>query len=335
MEDIPKTVKWLLAFANLGCTPGEPNPQRYKSYYTYTFQEYITNKHIPKLKRPPIDLLPPSSWKKGDDFYKLSPQEQFKRLEEETKNLKPGEEISHSLPLHEIISRFKSFKSSNHILHDGYIISISKTGEPVFHGKDIELFPLIVGFCFEKGILLKKNCRHIFFHKKCNYSMAMTCWYIAQSVLYRVIQENDNEVLHPFVKMAFDYAKHNKPGHELSRWVSKCAWDFWDNQRSLHSRLRQCPSCGVFWIAKEKRDRGKPQTYCHEECENAFNQASRRKNSEASRICKKQKRKKSRRDKETELINHFKSRGQTLEDAECLAKDAVRNGQTIEDFRCE
>ena len=30
-EDIPETVKWLLDFANLGCIPGEPNPQRFKS----------------------------------------------------------------------------------------------------------------------------------------------------------------------------------------------------------------------------------------------------------------------------------------------------------------
>ena len=330
-EPLPETVQWLLDFANLGCIPGEPNPQRFKSYYTHTFQEYITNEHIPKLKRPPIELSSPE--KEKDTFYKLSPDEQRERLEQEVKKLKPGESIVHKLPLHEIIKRFKNIKSTNHILHDGYEISISRTGEPVFHGKNIELFPLIVDFCSKKGILLEANCEHVFSHKKCNYSMAMTYWYIAQSFFNRVMQVNSREGVHPFVKMAFDYAKENKPAHKLSQWVSQCVWDFWDDQRTLHPRLRQCPCCGRFWIAKEEMGRGKPQKYCHEECENEFNQASRGKNSEASRGCKKWKRKKSRRDKETELINHFKNRGETLETAEYIAREAVRNGQTIEDFR--
>ena len=330
VKNLPGPVQWLLDFANLGCIPGEPNPQRFKSYHTDTFQEYITNEHIPKLKRPPIELCPPK--KEKDTFYKLSPDEQRERFEEEIKNLKPGEQIHHSLPLHELIKRFKDTKSTNRILRDGYIISISKDGEPVFHGKNIELFPLIVDFCSKKGILLKKNCKHVFSHKKCNYSMAMTYWYIAQSFFNRVMQVNSREDVHPFVKMAFDYAKENKPAHKLSQRVSQCVWDFWDNQRALHSRFRQCPCCGSFWIAKAKMGRGSPQKYCPGKCENEFNQASRRKNSKASQGCKNRKRKKSRRDKETELINHFKNHGETPETAEYIAREAVRNGQTIEDF---
>ncbi len=86
MEDIPETVKWLLDFANLGCIPGEPNPQRFKSYYTHTYQEFITNEHIPKLKRPPVELLSPGKKDLScrNIIFRLSLQEQIKRL-------KPGE----------------------------------------------------------------------------------------------------------------------------------------------------------------------------------------------------------------------------------------------------
>ncbi len=277
-KNLPEPVQWLLDFANIGCISGEPNPQRFKSYYTYTFREYTTNEHIPKLKRPPIELLPPA--KEKDTFYKLSADEQKKRFKEEIENMKPGETISHSMPLHALIKIWKEKGFTNHILHDGYENSISNTDEPVYHGKNIELFPLIVDFCSKRGILLEKNCNHVLSHKKCNYSMAMTYWYISQSFFNRVIQENNREDVHPFCEMAFDYAKKDKPDHELSKWVNDSVWNFWDNYRYLHSRLGQCLCCGAFWIETDMVKKGKTKIFCSKKCKDSFHRPSRGRDSE-------------------------------------------------------
>ena len=94
--------------------------------------------------------------------------------------------------------------------------------------------------------------------------MAMTYWLIAQSFFNRVMLVNSGEGVHPFVKMAFDYAKEDKPAHKLSQWVSQCAWDFWNNQRALQSGLRQCPCCGSFFIPEGKR--GRPIKNCSPAC---------------------------------------------------------------------
>ena len=332
-EPLPETVQWLLDFANLGCIPGEPNPQRFKSYYTHTFQEYITNEHIPKLKRPPIELSSPE--KEKDTFYKLSPDEQRERLEQEVKKLKPGESIVHKLPLHEIIKRFKNIKSTNHILHDGYEISISRTGEPVFHGKNIELFPLIVDFCSKKGILLEANCEHVFSHKKCNYSMAMTYWYIAQSFFNRVMQVNSREGVHPFVKMAFDYAKENKPAHKLSQWVSQCVWDFWDNQRgALQSRLRQCSCCGRFWFIENTKS--KPRIYCPDKCNKAFHKQARKENSKASSASKKAKKDRKKKNDYNAIKEYYIKTGNSTKDAEDYANEWIYyESKTLENFKRE
>jgi hypothetical protein len=288
-KNLPEPVQWLLDFANIGCISGEPNPQRFKSYYTYTFREYTTNEHIPKLKRPPIELLPPA--KEKDTFYKLPADEQKKRFKEEIENMKPGETISHSMPLHALIRIWKERGFTNNIrLDDGYEISISKTGEPVPHGKNIELFPLIVDFCSKRVILLEKNFNHVSLHKKCNYSMAMTYWHIAQSFFNRVIQENNREDVHPFCEKAFDYAKKNKPGHELLKRVNDSVWDFWNNHRSLHSRLRQCLCCGAFFLLREMQ-KGRRPVYCGRECKAAFNLVSCEKDSTTKKNNREQKRK--------------------------------------------
>ena len=96
MKDIPRNIQELLDFANLGCTPGEPNPQRFKSYHTDSFfEQYVTNEHIPKLKRPP------------------NPSQPFPEGSKET------------------LFTLSLFKTYN-----GHVMSKAKTGEFVYHGKD-------------------------------------------------------------------------------------------------------------------------------------------------------------------------------------------------------
>lgn len=95
-EPLPETVQWLLHFANLGCIPGEPNPQRFKSYHTDSFfEQYVTTEHIPKLNRPP---------KTSQPFPEGSKKTLF------------------------TLSLLKTY--------DGHVMSRAKTGELVYHGKD-------------------------------------------------------------------------------------------------------------------------------------------------------------------------------------------------------
>jgi len=289
-ETLPETVQWLLDFANLGCTPGEPNPQRFKSYHTDSFfEQYVTNEHIPKLKRPP------------------NPSQPFPEGSKET------------------LFTLSLFKTYN-----GHVMSKAKTGEFVYHGKD-ELCPTTKEFkdFFSKNQIEFDDYTELYIEFE-------NCWYTSLAAFYRAIEGDDNNILSPYIHFLFHYTKGRNPlddYHKLRECVSSHIKDLFFNRRALHSLLRQCPCCGSFWIAEEKLGRGRPQKYCSGKCENEFNQPSRGKNSKASQDCKKRKRKKSSRDKETELINHFKNCGETLKTAEYLAKEAVRNGQSIEDFR--
>ncbi len=323
-KNLPEPVQWLLDFANIGCISGEPNPQRFKSYYTHTFREYTTNEHIPKLNRPPIELLPPA--KEKDTFHKLPTDEQRKKFKEEIENMKPGETITHLMPLHALIKIWKEKGFTNHILHDGYKISISNTGEPVYHGKNIELFPLIVDFCSKRGILLEKNCNHVLSHKKCNYSMAMDCWHIAQSFFNRVIQENNTEDVHLFCEMAFDYAKKNKPNHELSEQVNGSAWDFWNNHRALHSRLRQCLCCGAFWIREKLKTQGRKRVYCSDTCKKRFHYDSRENQTKK----KKENTKHKKENERVGIINWICSKGHTKHEAvKIYVDEKTRSQKTV------
>ncbi len=147
------------------------------------------------------------------------------------------------------------------------MISRAKTGEPVFHGKTKD-YPSIEEF---KDFFLKKR---ISFNQRTEYNSLLNRWYSAQSVLYRIIQENNSEILHPYVKELFDYAK-STPSCKLSQQVSKFVGEFWDNHRKLHPRLKQCPCCGSFWIAENVKKRGRGQKYCSKDCETRFNFQSR------------------------------------------------------------
>lgn len=258
VKNLPEPVQWLLDFANLGCISGEPNPQRFKSYHTDTFQEYITNEHIPKLKRPPIELLSPGKKK--------------------SKNT-PCENTIFRLPLHEQIKRLRPGEIPYLITDDGYVVSKAGTGEPVFHGKNKD-YPSIKEF---KDFFLKEQIPL----DESDYGLLVTCWYSTQSVFYRVIQENYNEVLHPYVKELFDYAIENKTAHKLSQWVFKYVRDFWNNQRALHPRLKQCPCCGAFWMADNVKKRGRVPVYCSKECENRFNYQSKTKDSDNKKTYRK------------------------------------------------
>lgn len=303
MEDIPKTVKWLLAFANLGCTLGEPNPQRYKSYHTDTSQVYITNKHIPKLKRPPIELLPPE-----------------KKKNENT----PRKDTIFRLPLYEQIKRLKPGKIPYLITDDGYVVSRAETGEPVFHGKNKD-YPSIKEF---EDFFLKER---IPFDEKRDYGFLITCWYTTQSVLYRVLQGNDNEEPHPYVKELFDYGRENKPSHKLSQRVNECVWDFWDNKRALHSRLRQCRCCGGFWIKN-----GKQRFFCSKVCNDVFNKQSRHSNSRSASASKKARRNRKKKNDYKAIKEFYVKAGHSVGDAEIYANEWIcGGGKTLESLKKE
>lgn len=296
-QDLPENVQWLLDYANLGCVPGEPNPQRYQSYHTQA-----TNEHIPKLKRPPIDLVPPVK-----------------------KKIIPRENIGFRLPLHKKLERMKPGMPYL-ITDDGYVVSKVQSGAVVFHGKRDFHPPLeelraflkrrlpqdIVSVVDKKLVdntwddcypslqksweMYEKTGENIsecdLCERRQSFKKNTACereisgllhsdWKVIHTVFYRVMQENCREKIHPFVKEVFDYARGSKPLNVLSERIRAYAWDFWDNHRPLHSRLKQCSCCGSFWIAGDVK-RGRVQKYCSEECESRFNYQSK-----ASDICSK------------------------------------------------
>jgi hypothetical protein len=306
VKNLPEPVQWLLDFANLGCIPGEPNPQRFKSYHTDTFQEYITNEHIPKLKRPPIELLSPEKKK--------------------SKNT-PCENTIFRLPLHEQIKRLRPGKIPYLITDDGYVVSKAETGEPVFHGKNKD-YPSIKEF---KDFISKER---IPLNKKRDYGFLITCWYSTQSVFYRVIQGNDKEVLHPYVKELSDYAIENKTAHKLSQWVFKYVRDFWNNQRALHSRLRQCRCCGKFWLIENTKI--KPRVYCSDKCNKAFHKQAREKNSKSSSASKKARRDRKKKNDYNTIKEFYIGTGYSKENAENHAEKWVYvESKTLESFKKE
>ncbi|MCF6155702.1 MAG: hypothetical protein E3K36_10700 [Candidatus Brocadia sp.] len=110
--------------------------------------------------------------------------------------------------------------------------------------------------------------------------------------------------------------------------IYACILDFGINNKELHSRLKQCPLCGTFFI--RIKSKGQPRKYC-KGCEDIFNQPSRKKNSKASQECKRRKKISEVNNKISKLTHYFEERGYPKEEAKIMAKEAVRNGETIDD----
>jgi len=310
MKDIPETVQWLLGFANLGCKEGKLNPQRFRGHT------------LPIVKRPPTE--PPT---KKDRRYpnRDKPNNYFV---DKAGYLWEGDKTTENPKFHgeaafyPTLEEFEDFFSKNRIIP----IELSPTTFPI------------------KSVLtglednLSEAKRAVLSDYKLNvHQVLINLFQGVRYVLGFIIQENDKKGVVDHYKKMFEKIKPlatSQSNNTQLKAVYTIIFAFWDYHRmDLHPRLRQCPGCGAYWIADNVKKQGRPQEYCTKVCENEFNQASRRKNSESSQRCKKRKRKKSRRDKETELINHFKNCGETLETAKYLAKEAVRDGQSIEDFR--
>jgi hypothetical protein len=92
--------------------------------------------------------------------------------------------------------------------------------------------------------------------------------------------------------------------------IYACIMDFGINHKKLHSRLKQCPYCGSFWITEEKR--GKPQKFCSKKCEDRFNQNSRQVDQDNKKRCRSYGRLKAKKD----IINYLRESGFTQLKAE-------------------
>ena len=68
-----------------------------------------------------------------------------------------------------------------------------------------------------------------------------------------------------------------KPGtiweiHEINTFIL----DFWTKHWKLLPLLRQCRYCGIFWVIRQKEEKGRPkECYCGKKCSRSFNKNTR------------------------------------------------------------
>lgn len=336
MQDEPETVQWLLDFVNLGSERGKLNIPKLETRPRV--------KRTPTKPPPGIMSLPPKKLPhRGLDLNSVHVVDdegnRWVRSFGETEFLGKKDFYPSLKEFKDFFLKWGIFPIEAKI---GIIAVTTEAEKAPDQTKEIINFKIQlkdVNFIYEGQLFLKED-------KKSDervYPLLKTFWKEALKAFHHILRVNGSDLGILQTKDAFRIynfcISRQEEGvfpfsHDGTLPFALYAYilDLWITHKEIHSRLKQCLCCGVFWIAEEERGCGRPQTFCSEKCENVFNSPSRSKNKKASRDCKKQKSKKSRRDKETELINHFKNRGQTLQDAEVLAREAMRNGETIEDY---
>lgn len=298
-EDIPNAITGLFLFANLGCVPGEPNPQRYKSYlHRQTDNEETTNEHIPILKRPPIELTSPETKFRGIPLSgyakKIVPGNAFtfvvkggyrvsvtndKLVYYGKKEFYPSLEEFKNF-FEETLSRPEGAKRYQIDVLDKQLVDVAPNDCSWAYLKRAKVFsetgeivhPCMV--CDKRlGFDNKTACKNDV------HGVLQSDWDTVRTILFRIIQESSGESVYPGLLKHFNWVK-SLPSKWLSRHILSLhiranILDFWDNYRLLHPLLRQCPCCGAFGLIAKRKKRGRAQEYCSRECEVRFNQEDR------------------------------------------------------------
>jgi hypothetical protein len=281
MEDIPKTVKWLLEFANLGCKQGELNLQSLDK--------------ISILKRPPVK--PPANIE-SLKFEHDKPPLPHTALNTITDNtgyqwLRTwGEPVFIGKDVYPALSEFKTFFTKNGLPPLKNIESI----DIVFQENSVKLFlkqdKSGKNFIYKKCAIPKDTLLNI---EMQGYQLLKAFWVITRKAFISTIREYNREQagfsimeLKEFVYKQYrewdnESTSFDREGrtftHDNTLPCAFCAYilDWWANYRELYQCVKPCPCCGSFWIADNTKRRGRIQKYCSEDCEIRFNQQSRTK----------------------------------------------------------
>jgi len=108
--------------------------------------------------------------------------------------------------------------------------------------------------------------------------------------------------------------------------------NFKTNQKEKHSQLRQCQTCGKFWL-REKR-RGRSQIFCDPKCEKLFNRLPKDKKKEVMAAWRKEAREKEKEKECREITKLLLKSGDYTEKAAAKeAKDWIEQGKTLNQFK--
>ena len=332
MNKLPDTVQWLLDFANLGSNPGELNPQK---------QDKIL-----RLKRPPIEPPPEiTSLKPGEcphtglDSNIIIDNKGYEWLRTWGKPIFLGKK-----DYHPSLNEFKRFFLKSGIPSDetkeSFLITIQEIGSVRVFLKENE-----------EGKSDKDS-------EAKAHRLLKGFWIITWRALIRVIRMYNREEVRSFsIKELEDHVyKHytasqpNSSDYEtvpLDRTgrvfthdnTLPCAiyayiLDLWYNQKELHSRLRRCKCCGLFWVIQENRKRGRDRVFCSEDCKRVFHQQSRSDNQKAVKTKRAHQKEKMRKEDHSQLIELLIKNGYTQKEAQEKSFEWIyKKGKSFKEFK--
>lgn len=234
MQDIPETIQWLLDFVNLASIQGEPNHSR------------LLPKEQRKLKRSPKPPKYLSSLRPDD----------FPFIDKNTKYIwrrKANGEIEFEGLFQ--IPFWRDFKTF--FLNHGIPPRNGKDIRKISDDKSLDVWFIWKDF-FEFVSDLSANLKRddLYIEK------------IRELYLKCLRKDKEKEDYITFIMVDCMEKKLPFPHNNLLPYaLYALILDFVLNHKDLHSRLKQCPYCGRFWIAEKRRRR----KFCSKECESKVN----------------------------------------------------------------
>ncbi len=256
MKRLPKSVKWLRDFANIGSKAGVLFPDKVVG--------------LPIIKRPPAEPAPLA-------------KDQFKKIIDGVSSILSPDEKSY---IEKTLNK-SLYKDENDI-----IWTKQDDGSLNYRGA-LNSFPPIEVF---RQFLSKRKITvdpQALSMQKNEYLQYILCWRIARiSLLSKMNFGNEVDVSGYIAETStfildtykFRCQKGEKYLHDNTLPQVICAniQDFWNNHKELHQRLKQCGCCGLLSIETPAEGiRGRKKKYCSKECKDKFNQASRKANKDS------------------------------------------------------
>lgn len=340
MNNLPDTIQWLLDFANLSSKPGELNPQRLDRILSFKIKKDTKGKNVVEqiIKHPPIEpslnitiLQPGELPHTGLDSNIVTDDNGYEWLRTRGKPVFLGKKDYH--PSLEEFKRF-FFKAGipPYETKESFLITIQDIGSVrVFLKEDEEGKNYVF-----KGFLLSKNDLQDTEAKA--YRLLKGFWTITSRALIRVIRMYNREEdggfsikeLEAHVCKYYTAGQPNSSDYETVPLDRKgrlfphdntlpCAiyayiLDFWYNHKELHSYLRQCKCCGLFWVIQEDRKRGRNRMFCSEACKRVFHQQSRSDNQKAVKTKRTRQKEKKQKEAEKESFEWVSKKGKSFKE---------------------
>ena len=252
VKQSPKSVNWLLAFANIGSKSGELFPEKVAC--------------LPIIKRPPVD---PASLVKNP----------FQKEIDGVSSMLSADEKSY---IEKVLNKHLIKDENDNVwtkLDDGIVN---------YRGK-LNSFPAIEVFRqFTSNTnvnidsqILSTQREHIHY---------ILCWQIARySILSKMDFGNGVDVsgyttmVNTFIldHYKFPCSKGKKYKHDNTLLQVTCSHiqDIFYHHRELHQYFKQCECCGKFWLRNpDEESRGRKKKYCSDVCADRFNQPSKESN---------------------------------------------------------